>query len=428
MKKLLNTSLKTFSVYSFLVFITSIPAYYYLVDSIWLSELDENNELTANRIEQEFNRLQLDSIQLEESIALWNKIQPHTNLTKVDTATSMTEKFYTISRKNTYLLDEDVNRFRGLSKMIIINKMPLLLTVETIIEESDETVWAIAKLTFLFFILLVLGFLALNRALSYQLWKPFWHTLLQLQSFQLHKQAAIAFEKTNIVEFEELHASLYNLIEQNISIYQTQKEFTENASHELQTPLAMIKGKLDLLLQQESLTTGHYEIIEEINKVLTRISRINKNLLLLAKVENNQFDKTNFLDIGSVAVACIASLEEHFVNKKITLLQEINTTMTVVGNATLIGILLNNLLLNAIRYSSSGATIQVILNKQHLIVSNTGGSALDNQKIFNRFSSVSKTNSGSGLGLAIIKKICEVHNWSVNYKFESGVHVFCVVF
>lgn len=428
MKKLLNKSLKTFSIYSLIVLIISVPAYYYLIDNIWLNELDENNELIAERTERELNRLNLNKNELEKSLFLWNKIQPHTNLKELESKFKTSDSTYTTSRKNPYAKEIDINRFRGLQKIIKINNTCFLLTVETIIEESEETVWAIAKLTFLFFILLVIGFLVLNRRLSYQLWKPFRQTLSQLKSFQLNNQSKIEFAKSNTVEFEELNTSLTKLIEQNISVYKSQKEFTENASHELQTPLALIKGKLDLLIQQESLTNRQYEIIEEINLALTRVSRINKNLLLLAKMENQQFKKNTNVNISEITSACIHSLDEHFSAKKIILIRQIEDFIKVDGNSALIEILINNLLLNTIKYSPKNSSITIVLNRKGIIVSNFGEKVLNESTLFNRFSTVTENASGTGLGLAIIKQVCEVHHWNIKYNYQNNSHIFSVEF
>jgi len=428
MKNLLNKSLKTFTIYSLLVLIISVPAYYYLIDNIWLNELDENNELIAERTEQELNRLNLNNNELEKSLFLWNKIQPHTSLKELESKFKTSDSTYTTSRQNPYAKEVDINRFRGVQKTIKINNAYFLLTVETIIEESEETVWAIAKLTFLFFILLIIGFLVLNRRLSYQLWKPFRHTLSQLKSFQLNKQSKIEFTKSNNVEFEELNTSLTKLIEQNISVYKSQKKFTENASHELQTPLALIKGKLDLLIQQESLTNKQYEIVEEINLALNRVSRINKNLLLLAKMENYQFEKNSNINISEITSVCVKSLDEHFSVKKLIFTQQIEDYIKVDGNSALIEILINNLLLNTIKHSSKNSKITIVLNRKGIIVSNFGEKALNENRLFNSFSFVTEIALGSGLGLAIIKQVCEVHGWNIAYNYQNNFHNFSVAF
>jgi signal transduction histidine kinase len=428
MKNLLNKSLRSFAVYSLLVLVASIPVYFYLIDTIWLNEIDENNALIAQRTEIELNHLELEKNELEKSLFLWNKVQPHTQLIKIASSTKQSDSLYTVSRQNPYVAKKDINRFRGLSKIIQIHNSSYLLSVETIIEESEETIWKITKLTFLFYILLIIGFLVLNKLLSDKLWQPFRHTLQQLKSFQLNKQSAIEFQKSNTVEFEELNASLQHLISENIKIFKTQKEFTENASHELQTPLAIIKGKLDLLLQQKSITNEQYKIVEEINTVLTRASRINRNLLLLAKMENNQFQISQAINISLIANDVERNLKSYFSAKNLQFTTTIESDIQLDCNSTLVEVLLNNLLLNTIKHSENNALIDLVITKQGITVSNSGKQPLLERKLYTRFASMTKNATSSGLGLAIIKQICEVHVWEIQYVFDTKNHIFSISF
>jgi len=432
MKKLLNKTLFSFTIYSLIVLLASVPIYFYFIDQIWIDEIDENNELIAEKIQNKLQRLQLDETELNQSIILWNKIQPNTNLEKTNSKTAIQDSTYTIFRKNPYLDYEDINRFRGLNRTIILKGNKYILTVESSFEESGETVFAISKITFVFFLILIVGFLVLNRYLSAQLWKPFRATLAKLKTFNLNTQTRIEFEKSNTTEFEELNNALTKLIDQNSKVYKTQKEFTENASHELQTPLAILKGKLDLLLQEKELTKNQYHIIEEMNTTLTRISRINKNLLLLAKIENNQFQETTNIEISNLIIHSLEILNEHFEHKNLSIQTEIEPNLIKNGNVTLTELLINNLLLNAIRHSNPNEKIKIILTQNELRVCNSADFTLDKKDLFNRFVKVSNSSLGSGLGLNIIKQICNSHNWKTSYHFEDELednfHVFLVKF
>jgi signal transduction histidine kinase len=428
MNKLLNKSLKSFTIYALIVLSTSIPAYYFLVDSIWLRELDEHNEIVADRTENELNNLDLSENELNQSILLWNKIQPGTNLEKTNLEQNKKDSTYTVLRKNPYVEYEDIDRFRGLSRVIKINNKNYLLTVETNVEETEETVAAIAILTFLFFLILVVGFLILNRRLSIKLWQPFRNTLLKLKNFNLNSQSTISFEKSKILEFQELNIALNKLIEHTVSVYNSQKEFTENASHELQTPLAIIKSKLDILLQTEALTDKQYQIIEDINKALTRVSRVNKNLLLLAKIENHQFDESETINLSELTEQSIEQFQEHFSNKELSLQTEVGNKFTIKGNKILIEILLNNLLLNAIRHNFKKGSVKVSLTKSGLTIANSGTMTLEKDSLFKRFKKSSNESLGSGLGLAIVEQICKRHHWTINYHFQQDLHVFEIKF
>ncbi len=428
MNRLLNKSLKSFTIYALIVLAASVPAYLYLVDSIWLRELDEHNEIVADRTENELNKLELTETELNQSVVLWNKIQPGTNLQKTTLNKNRKDSTYTVLRKNLYVTSKDIDRFRGLSRVIEINGQNYLLTVETNVEETEETVVAIAILTFLFFLIMVVGFLILNRRLSVKLWQPFKNTLAKLKAFNLNSQSNISFEKSTILEFEELNVALNKLIEHTVSVYNSQKEFTENASHELQTPLAIIKNKLDILLQKEALTDRQYEIIEDINKALTRVSRINKNLLLLAKIENHQFDDSETINLSELTAECIEQLQEHFLNKDLNLKSSIDEDCVVTGNRILIEILINNLLLNSIRHNLQNGTVEVKLSKSGFILCNSGWTALEQEQLFKRFKKTSDESSGSGLGLAIVEQICKRHHWKITYEFHQETHTFKINF
>lgn len=415
------------TIFASIVFALSVPCYLVLVDWIWLKELDENNELIAERIENEFNNQNISNEKLAESITFWNEIQPGSNITYVEKPL-LKDSTYTFRRQNPYTQHEDIDRFRGLMTNITINGRQYVLTVETNVEETEETVAYIAMTTLLFFMVLVIGFWVLNRQLSQKLWQPFQDTLQKLKSFQLNKQATLQFSETDIVEFHELNTALDKLLKNSIATYRHQKEFTENASHELQTPLAIIKNKLDLLLQKEAVTVRQYQIIEEINKALTRIVRINRNLLSLAKIENKQFDDSENVSISLSLFQCIKQLQEHAENKNIPINTQIKEEVIVEGNATLVEMLITNLLLNAIRHTMQHGEISVTLNETQLIISNSGLHQLNSITIFQRFSKTSPVNSGSGLGLAIVEQICKRHNWSIEYLFKDGSHVFVVGF
>nr|WP_262916923.1 HAMP domain-containing sensor histidine kinase [Chryseobacterium aahli] len=274
--------------------------------------------------------------------------------------------------------------------------------------------------------MIVLGLLFFNRKLSVTIWKPFRNTLNQLKKFNLNHQSKIEFEKTDVTEFEELHLSLSKLIEHNISVYKTQKEFTENASHELQTPLAILKNKLDLLLQNKDLTENQYKITEEMNRALTRSSRINKNLLLLAKIDNSQFDATEEIDLDALVKQSLELLEEHFQQKNISVSTNISSDIKLVGNSGLAEVLINNLLINAIRHTPNNGIISVKLTNSFFEVTNSGTEKLNSELLFKRFSRQSAENNGSGLGLAIIKEICKFQNWEIDYSFENSSHIFSV--
>lgn len=425
MKPLLSKTTKPFIIYVLIILVISIPAYYLVVDAIWKHELDEHNDIVARKTASQINSLKLSEEKLIETIQLWNDVQPSTNIRKLEKNDNLKDSIFIVEKPHDFLHFEEVDRFRCLSKVIYLNKKPYRFNIETNIEETQETIFFISITTVFLFVLIVGGLLVLNRRLSKSVWKPFRETLDQLKTFSLNNQTKIEFSKTDVSEFDELNQSLTKLIEHNVSVYKTQKEFTENASHELQTPLAILKNKLDILLQNQDLTEKQYQIAEEMNRALSRSSRINKNLLLLAKIDNKQFDSETF-HLNEVLNQSLEILQEHFEQKNISVNTEISDNVKVNGNIGLTEVLINNLIINAIRHTPINGSISIKLNNSVFEVSNSGTEKLNSDLLFKRFSRFSKDNNGSGLGLAIVQEICKSQNWTIDYRFENNNHIFSV--
>ncbi|EDM37947.1 twp-component sensor histidine kinase [Pedobacter sp. BAL39] len=302
----------------------------------------------------------------------------------------------------------------------------IILTPEAGREDTFFIIGAITLLTVLFFALLLGGFVWLNRRISHRLWQPFYHTLEKIRAFDLSSHTAVDFERSNIAEFEELNSSISRLLDSNISAYRQQKEFTENASHELQTPLAIVQSKLDLLMQDSSLTSAQAQIIEETNNALSRVSRINKNLLLLAKIESQQFLELKDIALSEILQQILDLLSTLFAEKVIH--RKIDSSYIVKGNPILLEIMLTNLLMNAMRHTFPRQEIELSLSDNVLVISNPGMHELDRNQLFGRFSTASAHTPGSGLGLSIVKEISKRYLWNVNYSFQNGNHIFEVAF
>lgn len=428
MSKLLHKPFKAFTIYALIILACSIPVYYLVVDFIWLDELDEHNHIVKERIEYSFNHAQIEENELNSLLKNWGKLQPSTTLTPSDLSVPKPDSTYTITKQNTYVEHNEIDRFRVLSSYISINGKLYHLQIETNIEEADETMLAIAIVTLLFFALLVIGFIFLNRRIAKQIWQPFRNTLKKLKSFDLTTQRAVSFDKTNIEEFEELNQSLQKLIDKNISVYSQQKTFIENASHELQTPLAVLKSKLDLLLQNKNITSEQAELLTAIDLPLSRITRINKNLLLLAKIENKQFAEVENIELTEVINETLELLSDYTTLKQISVDENFSEKLFLSCNKTLLEILVNNLLINAIVHNTEQGKIQISFSNKTLTISNTGKTALSNEKLFERFTISSSETANSGLGLAIVKEICNRYNWYIHYTFENNLHSFSVQF
>lgn len=423
MTKLLNKPLKTFIAFTCVVLACSIPAYFYLVESIWIDELDDHNERLREQIQTRFKDASQD--ELNKKIMLWNEIQSTSQITHA-TKTSK-DSVYLVERE---ILDngvKELERFRGLYSTIQLNGVLYSLTIETNVEEVHETVFAISVITCLFIILLIVGFILLNRKLSKRIWIPFTDTLNKLKVFDLNDTGAIDFAKTDIQEFAELNGALTKLIDNNIRVYKQQKEFTQNASHELQTPLALLKSKVDLLIQDPSLSTEQRKIIESLDNSISRVTRINKNLLLLAGIENKNYQSEE-VDLSELVNTLTGTFKDFAEDKGCDISISIKAGVLVKANESLVEILISNLLSNTVRHGVLKSGISVTLDGRSLIVSNEGKSALNEANLFKRFISATTENPGTGLGLAIVKEICDKYGWRVTYSFTGNQHVFSVFF
>jgi len=279
-------------------------------------------------------------------------------------------------------------------------------------------------------ITLVLGtsIVLVMNFISSRLWKPFNKTLGQLDKFKLEAGVVPSLPDSDIKEFTRLNNTLTRLMTNSLNSYNMQKEFTENASHELQTPLAVFQSKLDVLLQNKDLTRRQAEIIQDLYQVSNRLAHLNKNLLLLARIENNQYANMEDTDIVAKIDEVLPLLET--LSDGIAIKKDIQqASLTVKGNGVLIESLINNLVVNALRHNKMGGEILITLRDNSLIVSNTSDEGpLDGKSVFNRFNHSSGNVGGNGLGLAIVKAICEYHKWRISYSYKAPLHIFTVKF
>ena len=425
MSKLLNKPFKVFTIYALIILLCSVPVYYLVVDFIWLHELDEHNSIIKESIENRFDEIEAEGEEFEQVLAVWNILQPDARLEKINDPGAYGERIYTITKPDPGL--GDIDRFRGLSTPVTIHGESYLLTVETNVEESDETLLAIAAVTFLFFSFLVVGFIVLNRRIAKNIWRPFRSSLAKLKNFDLAKNREVQFESSEIEEFEELNRELERLISRNVEVFNQQKTFIENASHELQTPLAVLKSKIDLLLQNKDLSVEQSEIVSSIGVPLSRVSRINKNLLTLMKIENDQFEDTEDVEVVNLLNETLDLLSGYLESGRLLLEKKELEEHLMNCNKFLLETLLNNLLTNAIRHTDEG-TIMIELKHNVLYICNSGKAGLDKEKLFKRFSGASSGSYSSGLGLAIVKEICNRYGWQVSYSFSENYHCFSVKF
>ncbi|HEY1037837.1 MAG TPA: HAMP domain-containing sensor histidine kinase, partial [Bacteroidia bacterium] len=219
---------------------------------------------------------------------------------------------------------------------------------------------------------LLVAFFILNWMLSRTLWKPFYQTLEKLHTYDLKKDSGISFNKTSTKEFNNLNQSLQEMIHKIETDFIQQKEFTENASHEMQTPLAVIKANVSLLMQSGNMKAEEMEQLQAIDNTTKKLASLNKSLILLTKIENNQFRDRIRIDLSVVLNKVIANYEEVIEAKNIRLKTQLAHSISTLMDPILADILLSNLLQNAIRHNSHSGSITIASENNSLIISNTG--------------------------------------------------------
>jgi signal transduction histidine kinase len=232
---------------------------------------------------------------------------------------------------------------------------------------------------------------------------------------------------TNIDEFRELNTAVADMAGQAKLDYKDLKIFTENASHELLTPIAVINSKLDSLIQTENFSERQSKLLTDLYGAVSRLNRLNQSLLLLAKIENKLLHERVKMNLKTLVEEKLSQFEEIFPEKNIKV-KAVLHDKEIYANPYLAEVLLNNLVNNAIRHNYQNGEIVIELDDEKLVVQNTGDEPeLDSKKIFTRFHKSSRSE-GTGLGLTISKQICESYNFSLEYTFTGIYHTFTVRF
>lgn len=308
------------------------------------------------------------------------------------------------------------------------NRYYQLKVINSMVEEDDlieDLFWSALWL----YIILVVSIIIINNLVLQKLWTPFYSLLNQLQQFRLGKSKQLPQITTHTREFNDLKNAVNALLQHSVETYNQQKQFIENASHELQTPLAVATSKLELLLEKSNLSGTEAESISEVLQMLERMSQLNKSLLLLTKIENKQFFQNEPVNINTLARQCISNLEDFAAYKavRIQLTEAAQTSIHI--NTSLASTVLLNLIKNAIIHNRAGGEVSIHITENALTICNTGAATpLDAAHIFQRFYKADAAAKGTGLGLAIIKAICNLYGFTIRYNYNNQQHCFTLLF
>jgi signal transduction histidine kinase len=293
--------------------------------------------------------------------------------------------------------------------------------------ENKDLLIQIGGWIFGFLIALVFLLSFINWRITRRLLAPFYRTLQSIKAFsfdhpQVHQQAISGIE-----EFDELNQEVQKMTMKMQQDYNALKQFTANASHELQTPLSVIRSKTELLAQDIH-DPDLMHSVEDIRSAVSKLTTLNQSLLLLARIENRQFVERKTVSIDTVLLSKLEGLAPVIEGNELTVTTDINP-MTVIANQALLESMLSNLLINSIGHNVEHGRIEITLMGGTLKIRNTGlPLKKPPAKLFERFSKDEESGPGTGLGLAIVKEICVQHGWKITYGEEAGWHTIIVDF
>lgn len=324
--------------------------------------------------------------------------------------------------------DEEMEPYRVLETYFIDkNGNHHKLEIRTATVEEDDFIESLLIALVILYILIIASILIINNISLKKIWKPFYSTLNYLSDYQFGQNKKLISNKTPITEFKLLDSEITKMISRNENSVYQQKQFIENASHELQTPIAVALNQIDVLLESDELTQKNYLEINQIRNTLKRMSTLNQSLLMLSKIENQQFKDKEQVVFNSVVKTMISDFNSILEFKSIELVLIENGEFKTLINKDLAYSLLSNLIKNSIKYNINNGKIIIEIDNLSLITKNTSNrkTPLNSEDIFRRFYKESEDHLSTGLGLSIVKTIIDNHsNMDISYAFEDPFHVF----
>ncbi len=398
-----------------LILLIAAAGYYFLVRYVLIRQLDEALKVEEAEIYdyiKEYDKLPAPTVYKDQRISFELTSEPGQR------------SFRSLEAFNPE--ENEKESSRQLLFPVKINSQNYIVSVIKSAEATEYLVWIILLSTVTLIVLLTAILFFTNRFLLKKLWQPFRQTLSSIKEFNLSAPGEISIQPTKITEFRELNESIHMMAKKVIKDYQSLKDFTDHASHEMQTPLAIINSKLDVLIQEPELSERSMMQIQGVYMAVEKLSRLCQSLLLLARIENNQYTATQMVSINELVKEKSKEFGEWADAVCLKVDMQLNP-LQVTMNKELGDIIIGNLFRNAIRHNEANGSITIQTGYNKLSVSNQGKNPLDKNRIFDRFYK-SDYSGGSGLGLAIVQQICEQYNFILNYEFKEDQHFFSVIF
>lgn len=302
--------------------------------------------------------------------------------------------------------------------------MELVVYTPTI--EKLDLLRAILGWIIFLYVLLLLIILSINIWVFRKNMKPLYVLLKWLDTSQLGKKNEPLENTTKITEFRKLNAATMAFAERGEKLFEQQKTFIGNASHEMQTPLAICRNRLEMLMEDETLTEHQLNELIKTHQTLENLTRMNRSLLLLCKIENGQFVDTRSVCLNDILAHYLDDYKEVYAYRNITVTVTTDSSFCVEMNDSLVSVLVTNLLKNSFVHNIDGGFIYIKITANTFEISNTGEKPLDRERIFERFYQGQKKEGSTGLGLALVDSICKANHLKVDYTYVENRHIFTI--
>lgn len=302
--------------------------------------------------------------------------------------------------------------------------MELVVYTPTI--EKLDLLRAILGWIIFLYVLLLLIILSINIWVFRKNMKPLYVLLKWLDSSQLGKKNEPLENTTKITEFRKLNVATMAFAERGEKLFEQQKTFIGNASHEMQTPLAICRNRLEMLMEDETLTEHQLNELIKTHQTLENLTRMNRSLLLLCKIENGQFADTRSVCLNDILAHYLDDYKEVYAYRNITVTVTTDSSFCVEMNDSLVSVLVTNLLKNSFVHNIDGGFIYIKITANTFEISNTGEKPLDRERIFERFYQGQKKEESTGLGLALVDSICKANHLKIDYTYVENRHIFTI--
>jgi len=314
--------------------------------------------------------------------------------------------------------------FKLLTQQYVLKGEKYQLTTYVSSKEIAHLIIKVLVAEAVIFVLLLGAIVIINRKSSGLIWRPFYATMGKVKEYDIIKNQTLQLARqTGISEFDQLNQVITNLVDNVNRAYLNQKQFVENASHELQTPLAIIRSKVELLADTSNLTEETAGLLNDITEANERLSQMNKNLLLLAKIDNNQFPEQRRVDFSNVVEKALLFYRDYWDGELPLIRESVEPGVYLMANASLLEILVTNLVKNSVVHNIPNGHVTIQLANHELVIENTGHSiAGSTEQLFERFKKGREGSETTGLGLSLVKQICHFYQFELQYSYADNIH------